>query len=266
MQLVDTHCHIHDTEFFTDIQAVSVLKAATDNGVSKVICIATSLKDSKQAIKFAKKHSKYCYASIGIHPHEASKLTAEQIKVQLAELRDLATDPIVVAVGECGFDFCYNKRKDCLDKQTQLLKGQLLIASDSNLPLSFHVRDAFDDFWPIFEEANSKRPLTGVLHSFTDSQANVGRATAHNLLIGVNGIATFTKHVWQRELFRILPLKNIVIETDAPFLTPSPKRGTINEPRNVIYITKFLAELRGETEEGIAKATTANAKELFKII
>ena len=265
MQFVDTHCHIHDTEFFTDEQATVALKTATENGVNKILCIATSLEDSRQAIKFANRHPDYCFASIGIHPHEASKLNVEQIKNQLDELKALAEDPIVVAVGECGFDFCYNKRKDCLAKQTQLLKGQLFIAAENNLPLSFHVREAFDDFWPVFEAVSAEHPISGVLHSFTDSQSNADRAIAHNLSIGVNGIATFTKHSWQRELFKKLPLKNIVTETDAPFLTPSPKRGTINEPRNVIYITKFLAELRGETEEEIAKATTANAKGLFKL-
>lgn len=265
MYLIDTHCHVHDLEFFTKVAAEAALESALQQGVQKVLCVATSLSDSKRAITFAKQYPKQCRASIGIHPHEAASLTQVQIGGQLEELETLASDPMVVAVGECGYDFFYNKREECYNKQTALLKGQLEIAAKHTLPLSFHVRDAFDDFWPIFETALEKAPLSGVLHSFTDSQENVDRAVQHGLVIGVNGIATFTKQDWQRELFKNLSLKNIVLETDTPFLTPVPKRGTINEPGNVIYITKFLAELRGESEEEIAKATTANAVTLFSL-
>lgn len=265
MFLVDTHCHIHDPEFFSTEAAELALSNALKNGVKKVLCIATSLEDSKKAISFAKKHSNHCRASVGIHPHEGSNLTVKQVEDQLAELSDLAADPMVVAVGECGYDFFYNKREDCLKIQTKLLKEQIAIAADQNLPLSFHVREAFDDFWSVFEAAKKEHAISGVLHSFTDSQQNADRAIKHGLFIGVNGIATFTKHSWQRKLFQKLPTKSIVLETDAPFLTPSPKRGTINEPGNVIYITKLLAELRGESEESIANATTANANKLFKL-
>ncbi|MCA9309466.1 TatD family hydrolase, partial [Candidatus Saccharibacteria bacterium] len=143
---------------------------------------------------------------------------------------------------------------------TQLLRGQLEVAQKHNLPLSFHVRNAFADFWPVFDEFQG---LTGVLHSFTDTQEQVDAALKRGLLFGINGIATFTKQEWQQDVFRNLPLEKIVIETDSPFLTPHPIRGTINEPRNVTYITKFLAELRGETTESIRRSTTTNARGLF---
>lgn len=262
MQLIDTHCHIHDPEFFTAEAAEEVLKQAVKNGVTKLLCVGTTLEDSKNAVAFAHAHPKQCWASVGIHPHEASKLTSEQIAQHLEELSWLAQDEKVVAVGECGLDFYYNDKNKFLVAQEALLRGQIEIALSRKLPLSFHVREAFDEFWRVFE---SYEGIQGVLHSFTDRALHLERALQHKLLIGVNGIATFTTHQWQRDLLKSLSLHDFVLETDAPFLTPVPKRGNINSPENVIYITKYLAELRGESEEAVAKATTANAEKLFNL-
>lgn len=262
MKLIDTHCHIHDSAFFTPADAEVALQQAVDAGVNKIILVGTSLEDSKNALAFAHAHPDHCYASIGIHPHEAAKMTEEEIKHALFELGTLATDAKVVAVGECGFDFYYNKKSDYLEKQTQLLRGQLEIAQAHNLPVCFHVREAFEEFWPVFETFKN---LRGVLHSFTDTKANLEKGISLNLIIGVNGIATFTTKEWQLDLFKTVSQHSFVLETDAPFLTPKPHRGTINSPENVIYITDFMAELRGEAKEIIANATTANAIKLFNL-
>ena len=184
------------------------------------------------------------------------------MRIQLHELSHLVDTSSVVAVGECGFDFYYNDKSEALKKQEILLRGQIEIALKNNLPLSFHVREGFDEFWRVFALYSG---ITGVLHSFTDTAKNLEKVLECGLYIGINGIATFTSHQWQRELFASIPLEKIVIETDSPFLTPIPRRGTINTPENVIYITKYLAELRGEEEQIIAKATTANAEKLFNI-
>lgn len=258
--LIDTHCHIHSAEFFTPEQAEEALNDALEHGVTKIIAVATSLADSKDAIAFAHAHPKNVWATIGIHPHEAANLTKEQIRSQLSELAELAADSKVVGVGECGFDFYYNDRAECYERQKQLLIGQLEIAKKHSLPLSFHVREAFSEFWPVFESYSG---LTGVLHSFTDRPEHMERAVKHGLCIGINGIATFTSHLWQKEMFKQIPLNNIVVETDAPFLTPKPKRGTMNKPENVTYITKYLAELRGEDATDITRCTTNNAERLF---
>lgn len=262
MQLFDTHCHIHDVEFFNPEDAEAAFNRAIENGVETILCVGTSLEDSKRAISFAAAHPEHCRASIGIHPHEASKFTTEQIDNQLAELAELADKTEVVAVGECGFDFYYNDRAQVLGLQEQLLKGQIEIASKHNLPMSFHVREAFEDFWRVLEDYQG---VKGVLHSFTDKPSHLKKALSNGLLIGINGIATFTTHKWQLDLLKSLELTTFVLETDAPFLTPTPLRGNINSPENVIYITKFLADLRGEGEDQIAKATTANAKKLFNL-
>ncbi len=263
MQLIDTHCHIHSPEFFSEADAETVFNKAVKSGVDKMILVGTSLEDSKDALKFAHSHAAHCWVSVGIHPHEGSKLTEQAAADQLSEIALLAADPKTVGIGETGFDFYYNDPNESLKIQEQLLRGQIEIALQRDLPLSFHVREAFNDFWRVFESYSSIR---GVLHSFTDTADNAKRALKNDLLFGINGIATFTTHTWQTDLFKSLPLSKIVLETDAPFLTPKPKRGSINSPENVIYITEYLASIRGESKEEIAKATTSSALEIFNLI
>lgn len=260
MQLIDTHCHIHDSEFFTPAQAEVVYKAASKE-LEGMVLIGTSLEDSKNAVAFSKKHPKNTKVAVGVHPHEATRMTEVDISKVSETLKALTKQQNVTAIGECGLDFFYNDASELLNKQTMLLEAQLQLAHNLDLAVSFHVRDGFEQFWPIFDNF---RGIRGVLHSFSDSQSNLDKAVSKGLFIGVNGIATFTKHEWQRAVYRNVPLENIVLETDAPFLTPHPIRGTMNEPKNVIYITDFLAELRGENAKHIAQITTENARILFR--
>lgn len=270
MGLFDTHCHIHEAvtrltpvyDKWHDKGALSdpdtMLRDAKAARVDYVLCVGTTLKDSELAIEFASERPNV-WATIGIHPHEASDHMAPDIQQAFA---GLATRPKVVAVGECGLDYFYSHspRED----QLQLLRFQIELAIAHDLPLSFHVREAFDDFWPIYESYPAGS-IRGVLHSFTDSMANLERAIAHNLYIGVNGIATFTKHEDQRVIYRTIPQQLLLLETDAPFLTPHPFRGTICEPRHVAVTAEFVSKLRHEPLEQIIAATTTNATTLFKI-
>jgi len=166
----------------------------------------------------------------------------------------------VVAVGECGLDFHYNHSPRAA--QIKALEFQIELALAAELPLILHVREAFDDFWPIFD---NYKALRGVLHSFTDSAASLDKALARGLLIGVNGIATFTKDPAQLEVYRVIPLEKLVLETDAPFLAPAPHRNAINEPKNVALVADFLSAMRGEERQTLAAATTRNARQLFGI-
>lgn len=268
MELVDTHCHIQSIEAENgerttlelwakaeDLIADDVLSNATQAGVHKMVCVGCDLEDSRLAVEFVKGHEN-CYASIGIHPHEAQHYAGKPDLLQ--EFAQLAETQKVVSVGECGFDFYYNHSPK--DAQTEVLKFQLELAQKHNLPLIFHVREAFDDFWPVYD---SYTGLRGVLHSFTDTKQNLDKAIERGLYIGVNGIATFTKNPEQLEVYRSIPLTNLLLETDAPFLTPTPYRGSINEPKNVRVVAEFVAKLRGESLEDIAAATTHNAHTLF---
>ena len=248
--LIDTHCHIHEPDYTLDI--AETLVRAKDAGVTQYLCVGTSEESSRQAIEFAEEHEG-CVASIGVHPHDT--------KGGYSDIAKLAsTSNKIVAIGEIGLDYFYtNSPKEV---QLQALRDQLNVAVERNLPVIFHVRDAFEDFWPILDRYPQIR---GVLHSYTDSQANLDEAINRGLYIGVNGISTFTKDPIQQAMFDAIPLDKMLLETDAPFLTPHPYRGTVNEPAYVSTIAEFHANRRGTSATEIAKATTHNARELFAI-
>ena len=269
-ELVDTHCHIQSigagkgerttSELWAnahDLKADEVISEAVELGVTKMICVGCDLADSQLAIDFVQDRAA-CWASVGIHPHEAEAYAGND--AILAQFAELASRPKVVAIGECGFDYYYNRSPK--EAQTELLKFQIELALKHNLPLIFHVREAFDDFWPIFDQYQGIR---GVLHSYTDNAVNLSKAIERGLFIGVNGIATFTKKPEQLEVYRSIPSDKLLLETDAPFLTPTPYRGNINEPKRVVTIADFVADIRGQDLEKLSAVTTSNARGLFGI-
>lgn len=255
MEFVDTHCHIQFGDY--PLEADAVIKNAEEAGVTRMIVVGCSLPDSKAAPEFVARH-KNVWASIGLHPHEASEYVDDKLGLQ--QFRDLATKPKVVAVGEIGLDYYYENSPK--EEQKKLLRFQLDLAAEHNLPVIFHVRDAFDDFWPIFDEY---KDIRGVIHSFSSNKKDLEQILARDLYVGLNGIMTFSRREDQLEAAKAVPLDKLVLETDAPFLTPVPFRGKICEPKHVRTVGEFLAELRGENLEDLAKATTDNARKLFRL-
>lgn len=281
MQLTDTHCHIHEAaaktggdEFMhaiwhkaADPSPHNMINRAAQNGVTRLICVGTTVRDSQLAVDFVRGQPN-CWASVGLHPHDAKE--GQAALDALAGIVAAGTQPIeasddgqhskIVAIGECGLDYYYNYSPKT--DQVKALRFQIELALRYNLPLIFHVRDALDDFWPIFD---SYQNIRGVLHSFTDSQANLSKALARGLYIGANGIMTFSKSPQQLAMAKAIPLQKLLVETDSPFLTPEPLRGSINEPANAMLVAKFLAELRGESLADFANQTTRNASTLFNL-
>jgi len=217
--------------------------------------VGCTLEDSKLSIKMANKYDNI-WATIGLHPHEAKEYVRNNVK--LSEFHDLAASPKVVAVGETGLDYHYNHSSH--EDQQKLLRFQLDIAMEHKLPLIFHVREAFEDFWQILDEY---KDIRGVVHSFSSTKQNVEEVLKRDLYVGINGIMTFTKNADQLAAAKAIPLNRLLLETDSPYLTPTPYRGTINEPKRVVEVATFLSDLRGESLEQIAHATTANVKDLF---
>ena len=272
MELFDSHCHIQSAgqpanesgipELWAkvgDVNPDDIIARAEQAGVTRLICVGCDLEDSQQAVSFASQQPN-CWAAVGLHPHETNYYLGQT--AALDQLEVLATAPEVVAIGECGLDYHYDHSPKAT--QIELLNFQIKLALRLGLPLIFHIREAFDDFWPIFESYhNSARPIRGVVHSFSDSSANLERAVSAGLLIGVNGIATFTKSPSQLEVYRQVPLDSLILETDAPFLAPTPYRGQICEPWHIKTIAEYLVELRGESMVALAAATTNNARHLF---
>lgn len=245
--LIDTHCHIHESY---ELPIDDVLHRAHEAGVDTMICVGTSVESSRLAVEFSTIHQE-AWAAIGVHPHD----THEGYE-GIGEL--FGKNERIVAVGEIGLDYYYTHSPK--EVQIAALRWQIKQALANNLPIIFHVRDAFDDFWPIFEEYPGIR---GVLHSFTDSVDNMKKAISHGLYIGVNGISTFTKNEAQKAMFDAIPLDRLIFETDAPFLTPSPYRGKINEPAYVRIVAEYHALRRGISLEEIATKSTQNARVLF---
>lgn len=249
--LVDTHCHIHEADYPLDPD--EALARAREAGVETLICVGTSEQSSVDAVKFAEVHDGV-YASIGVHPHD-SKDGYDKI----TELAESATRNVLVAVGEVGLDYFY--RHSPRDKQIAALEAQLQLAYEHSLPVIFHVREAFEDFWPVFDNFQGIR---GELHSFTDNRKNLEAGLSRGLYVGVNGISTFTKDEQQKAMFMAIPLDRLLLETDAPFLTPVPFRGKVNEPGMVKEVAKYHAAARGLDLDELAQRTTANAEALFR--
>lgn len=269
ISLTDTHCHIHEawrsvngadaTAKLWDKagrpDVADIISRAHKADVDRLICVGTTLPDSQLAVEFVSKRE-HMWASIGIHPHEAQQYANFSDKLQ--KFSELADRPKVVAVGECGLDYFYNHSPK--DAQEEVLRFQIELALVHDLPMIFHVREAFEDFWPIFD---SYRGIRGVVHSFSAGQKELGQIIERGLYVGLNGIMTFTKSDDQLAAAKTVPLSQLLLETDSPFLTPAPFRGTICEPKHVGVTAEFLASLRGETLEVLAATTTDNATKLF---
>ncbi len=273
--IVDTHAHLHfrrresettDTpagSFATSFEDLAdVLERAHEAGVTQIINVGVTPEDSRAALRLTQdsqwsvqKTGIKLYATAGIHPHEAA--LGDQA---LDLVHDMAED--VVAIGECGLDYFRNAVPR--DMQEHMMRAQIEIALEHNLPVIFHVRDAWDDFFRITQDYAQ---LRGVIHSFTGHGSEVQRALQHQgeLYFGLNGIMTFTKDDGQLEAARSMPMDRILLETDCPFLAPAPYRGKRNEPAYLPAVVDVLATLRGVSTEEIARTTTANAHELFML-
>lgn len=344
MNFIDTHCHIHESDYPLD--PIETLNRARVGGVTRLVCVGATEQSSREAVEFAGKHDGV-FAAIGVHPHEVKKgweeienilsssLTAispfqssstlipsptsilhqtrqrpvisEPTSLSAAELATLKQSSLsqevgsemtglthngasledgggstvssigfmrsseqnekegpnnhkIVAIGEIGLDYFYMHSPR--EVQIMALEAQIDLARKHNLPIIFHVREAFYDFWPIIDNFHGIR---GELHSFTDTTAHLEEGLKRGFFIGINGISTFTKDTAQKAMFAQIPLDRMLLETDAPFLTPVPFRGKVNEPAFVWNIAEQIALDRGISIEEVAAATTANARALFAL-
>jgi len=254
MELIDTHCHLQFDKLAKNIE--EVMSGAKAAGVTRMISVGTSARDSRQCVDFADRFDNV-WAAVGAHPHDGKDFDYEH---SLKLLEDLAGQPRVVAFGEIGLDFYkdYSPRED----QEKLFRAQLEVALKTKLPLILHVRDAWKDFWRITEDYDG---IQAVVHSFSSGRKQMDRIVDKGWFVGLNGIMTFTRDQAQLEAARLIPKERLLLETDAPFLTPEPFRGQVCEPKHARATAEFLADLRQETLEDLARHTTANAAKLFGI-
>lgn len=267
--LIDTHCHLNFKAF--DHDRAQVVERGRDAGVGRFICPGTDLETSREALALCQVFPEV-FAAVGFHPTEASQWDPTREH----ELRDLALSPKVVAIGEIGLDYYWDRAPRQM--QRDVFCKQLQIASDLGLPVIVHIRNTnpedrqamadaltiLDDWCGYSAQQNlphKKRP--GVLHSFAGNEAEAEWAMANHFWIGISGPVTFQNAKLLQRLVTTIPLDYLLVETDAPFLTPHPHRGQRNEPAYVRFIAEKIAALRGIPVRTIEEATTSGAERLF---
>ena len=252
--LVDSHCHLDFPDFAEDRDGV--VSRAVAAGVGTMVTISTRVRRFDQIRVIAEAYPQI-FCSVGTHPHNA----AEEIDVTAAELVSLAKHPRVVAIGEAGLDYFYDRSPR--DAQAQGFRTHIAAARETGLPLVIHARDADDDIASILEEETGKGAFPFVLHCFSSGRRLAERGVALGGYVSFSGILTFRKSDELRDIARGVPKDRLLVETDAPFLAPMPHRGKTNEPAFVVHTAAVLAETIGVTPDEIARITTDNFFRLF---
>ncbi|MDI6801713.1 MAG: YchF/TatD family DNA exonuclease [Thermodesulfovibrionales bacterium] len=251
--MIDTHCHLEMKPYDNDRE--EVIKRATKAGLEAIITIGSDFEGCKGAVELAEKYD-FVYATVGIHPHDAKDFNDaifNQIKIWSKNKK-------VIAIGEIGLDYHYDHSPR--DVQREAFKKQLYYAKDINLPAVIHSREAKKDTFQILEESGITK---GVMHCFSGDMETAERAMAMGLYISIAGPVTFKNAAQLRDIAKAIPDDYLIVETDAPYLTPEPLRGKRNEPAFVVHTAKFIADLRGISYDDIKRITTLNAKRLFGI-
>ncbi len=259
----DTHCHL-DFERF-DVDRERVLKRAWEAGLTWILNPAIDLETGQAAIELARAHPGRISASVGVHPNFGKPWTAEI----LPALRGQAANPGVAAIGEIGLD--YYRQHTPHDQQKMMFRAQLELAAALNLPVIIHNRESTEDLLAILSEwhaglVRDQHPLAerpGVLHSYSADLEAAQAAIAMGFYLGITGPVTFTNAPGRKAVVRNLPLDHLLLETDAPFLTPHPHRGQRNEPAYIPLIAEEIARLHNTSPKEVAEITTANALALF---
>ncbi len=262
LALIDTHCHLNFNVFDPDRRAV--VERARENGVTRIVIPAVDLKTSRLALSWAQEFAD-TFAAVGIHPNDGASWT----KASLSEIKAMATEDKVVAIGEIGLDYYRNTTPRSL--QIEILTQQLGLAAELCLPVIIHNRQAADDLGRILrewhrnlvEDHSPVKDAPGVLHSFSGNDGFAREMTSLNFKLGINGPLTFHNSLALQALVASLPLEVILVETDAPFLAPHPLRGTRNEPANVRIVAEKISQLKGISLEHVAEVTTSGAERLF---
>lgn len=262
LRFVDSHAHLTAKEFDSDRD--EVIGRALDTGVTRIVNPAVDLEDSRRAIELAEKHA-CVYAAIGFHPHQASKAN----ETVLAEIEEMSSHPKVVAIGEIGLDYYYDFAPK--EVQQRVFDFQLGIARRKELPVIIHTRESIDDTVRIVEEAvgadaiwrNTSDTPRGVYHCFSGDWSMAQRVLAKGFLISFPGIVTFKKPGFAVEVATKSPLENLLLETDSPYLSPVPHRGTRNEPSRIPAIASKIAELKQVSLGEVSVATNAASERMF---
>ena len=255
MPIFDTHAHYDADRFDSDRDAL--LSAMPGVGVGLVLDPGCDLPSSHAAAELAERYP-HVYAAVGIHPEDCDGFQDGD----LTELRQLLEQPKVVAIGEIGLDYYWDKEPKVQENQRYWFKRQLELAAEASLPVIIHSRDAAQDTMEIMTEA-AKKNIRGVIHCYSYSPEMALEYVKLGYYIGVGGVVTFKNAKKLVQTVSELPLDRILLETDCPYMAPEPHRGTRNDSSNIPYVIKKIAEIKGTTPDEVERKTRANAFELF---
>ena len=251
--MIDTHSHINMIE---EISVEEVLGNAFENGVNTVIVPSAYSKDIEEVMELIGKYDNV-YGMLGIHPSEVKDWTDDISD----KIREYSKNPKIVAIGEIGLDYYWDK--SFIDLQKEVFIKQIKLANELNLPISIHDRDAHKDTFDILKEYNKNSTI--VMHCFSGSAEFAQECLKEGYYLALGGVVTFKNAVKMKEVAKIVPLDKLLLETDAPYLTPVPFRGKENQPAYVKYVAEEIAKLRGVSFEEISVKTDENAKKVFNI-
>jgi TatD DNase family protein len=256
VSLIDSHCHLDSTEFDADRE--EVIERALAAGVEHMVAIGTGNgpPDLEAGVRLADKYPAF-FATVGIHPHDAAKPGSEDYR----RLAELLKHPKVLAVGEIGLDYHYDFAPR--EAQKSAFIEQMSIAASARKPIVIHTREAWDDTVALLEKHWTPHGIGGIMHCFSGGAAEAQRALDLGFYLSFGGILTFPKATQVHEAAKAAPRDRILLETDAPYLAPVPKRGKRNEPALMVHTAKKLAELRGESLDAISQETSNNFRRLL---
>ena len=257
MNFIDTHTHLFASEFDNDIDIV--IKNALDNGISKMLLPNIDSTTTKKMLQLCDNYPNNCYPMIGLHPCSVKK---DNLEKEISHVEQMLSQNKFIAVGEIGLDLYWDK--STLDLQKIAFESQIELAKKYQLPIVIHVRDSFDEAIEIVERLNDDN-LSGVFHCFTGNLEEAQRIiNLKKFYLGIGGVVTF-KNGGINKIINQVSLDRIILETDSPYLSPTPFRGTRNESRYLLNIAHKMAELYNIDIEDIAKKTTKNAIDLFHL-
>lgn len=254
MRVFDTHCHYDDERFDADRE--EAYRRMLEAGVARCVCVGSDIASSRRCLAFAESHEA-AFAAAGVHPHEAKDAPADYPE----QIEALLRSPRAVALGEIGLDYYYDLSPR--DVQKKVMDRQIDLALALDVPVIFHIRDAHGDMLQDFR-SRSRLPR-GIIHCFSGSAETAREYVKMGFYISFAGPLTFKKapHLW--EAARAVPLDRLLVETDSPYLAPEPRRGRRNEPANVVWVLKKMAELREMPEEEMARVTWENACRVYRL-
>ena len=256
MEWIDTHCHLDEDAFAQD--CTEVIQRAVDSGIVAMLAIGITLQSSRRVVELAERFPQV-YATVGLHPNYVSAADPGDWN----QIVELARCPKVVGLGETGLDKYWDHSP--LDLQAEYFDRHIELSNQSGLPFIVHSRESEMEVVEQLRTHAAQKPLNGVIHAFCGSAETAKSCLELGMYLSFGGMVTFKKNEAQRQVAATIPADRILIETDAPYLAPTPFRGKRNEPAHVRLTAACLAEIRGVSNEEIASVTTANARRLFKL-